>query len=115
MLFTHDKTNLRLRKSTVINLNFVYYAIIIPIHLLRVPRYIEIMRLEIPYGKELLKLSIPDDLVADIIYPNDVKPVDVTQTLEKSLDFPIGTESFDSFLKDTKNLLIIINDPDYPN
>lgn len=71
--------------------------------------------MEIPYGKEFFELHIPDDAVEDIIAPNDVQNVDETQTIEKSLILPIGRESFDSFLENTKNLLIIVNDHTRPN
>ncbi|MDI6808630.1 MAG: nickel-dependent lactate racemase [Candidatus Eisenbacteria bacterium] len=70
------------------------------------------MKLEVPYGKETVTVSIPDS--AEVAYPNEVKIRDESQVLASALAAPINSKSFRDFLADARDVLIIINDATRP-
>jgi nickel-dependent lactate racemase len=70
------------------------------------------MQVDIPYGKEIIKVDIPDP--CEILVPNKVEIKDQNELIEKALKNPIGKESFDEFATNAKELLIIVNDATRP-
>jgi len=70
------------------------------------------MRVDIPYGKEKIKVNIPEP--CSILVPNKVKISKQNETIEKSLKNPIGREPFEKFAEKSKHLLVIVNDATRP-
>ena len=54
------------------------------------------MHIDIPYGKEKIKINISEQY--EILRPNDVKINDENATIEKALKNPINKESFQEFV-----------------
>ena len=72
------------------------------------------MKIQIPYGKESIEVSVAYENVGEMIYPNEVEVTDEVETLMSALENPIGCGSFDAFLKNAKDILIIVNDGTRP-
>lgn len=72
------------------------------------------MRLEIPYGRDVLEAYVSDDNFGEMVYPNEVEVKDEAQTLVHALENSIASQSFDDFLKDAKDVLFIVNDGTRP-
>jgi len=72
------------------------------------------MKIEIPYGDKKVPIEIKGGNPVQLIYPNEVEPVDEEEALLKGLENPIGSESFDDFLNGAKNILFIVNDATRP-
>ncbi len=72
------------------------------------------MRIEIPYGRDLMEAFIPEDNFGEMVYPNAVETGDEAETLQRALNNPIGTKSFDAFLEDARDVLFIVNDGTRP-
>jgi len=70
------------------------------------------MQVEIPYGKENIKVKVPDDY--EILIPKKVSIKDEDKLIEQALENPIGFESFDEFNDAADRLLVIINDATRP-
>ncbi len=70
------------------------------------------MQVEIPYGKENIKVNIPEDY--EILVPKKVSIKDENKLIEQALENPIGFESFDEFNDAADRLLVIINDATRP-
>jgi nickel-dependent lactate racemase len=70
------------------------------------------MKIDIPYGKEKIKVNIPEPY--EILIPNKVSAKDEDKLIEEALENPIGFESYDEFANDTNKLLVIINDATRP-
>ncbi|GAG19638.1 unnamed protein product, partial [marine sediment metagenome] len=70
------------------------------------------MKIDIPYGKENIKVDIPDPY--EILVPNKVSIEVEDKLIEEALENPIGFESYDEFANDTDKLLVIINDATRP-
>jgi nickel-dependent lactate racemase len=70
------------------------------------------MEVDIPYGKDNVKVNIPDNF--EILVPKKVKIEDQDKLIEEALENPIGFESYDEFTEDTDRLLVIINDATRP-
>jgi nickel-dependent lactate racemase len=70
------------------------------------------MQVDIPYGKENIKVNVPDD--HEILVPNKVSIKDEDKLIEKALENPVGFESFDEFNDVADRLLVIINDATRP-
>ncbi|MDD5528578.1 MAG: nickel-dependent lactate racemase [bacterium] len=68
------------------------------------------MEIKIPYGKATVNVSIPDNNIAGIIYPNKVEIADETEKIITALSHPINSKPFDKFLENAKNILFIVND-----
>jgi len=71
-------------------------------------------QIEIPYGKEKIAVEVPQENVQDIIYPNKVSIREPETVLRQALDNPVGMESFDEFVKKSKDILFIVNDGTRP-
>jgi nickel-dependent lactate racemase len=70
------------------------------------------MQVDVPYGKDNIKVSVPDD--HEILVPNKVSIKDEDKLIEEALENPIGFESFDEFNDVADRLLVIINDATRP-
>jgi nickel-dependent lactate racemase len=70
------------------------------------------MQVEIPYGKENIKVNVPDDY--EILVPKRVSIKDEDKLIEQALENPIGFNSFDEFNDAADRLLVIINDATRP-
>lgn len=70
------------------------------------------MKVDIPYGKEKIKVDIPEP--NEILVPKKVSVVDEDKLIEDALENPLGFESYDEFAYDTDKLLVIINDATRP-
>jgi nickel-dependent lactate racemase len=70
------------------------------------------MEVDIPYGKENLKVNVPDS--CEILVPNKVKIKNQDKLIEEALENPFGFESYDEFAEDIDRLLVIINDATRP-
>jgi len=70
-------------------------------------------KLEIPYGDQLVEVTLPAKNL-NIIRPNQVKSQDETKILLAALDNPIDSLNFDTFLKGTQRILILVNDGTRP-
>ncbi|MEE9117200.1 MAG: lactate racemase domain-containing protein, partial [Calditrichia bacterium] len=72
------------------------------------------MRLDIPYGKGSISISIPDENLAGVIRPNEVKIGNERDTIIKAIQNPINSKNFEEFLSDAKDVLFIVNDGTRP-
>jgi len=70
------------------------------------------MKVNIPYGKENIKVMVPED--CEILLPKKVKIENQDKLIEKALENPIGFKSYDEFAEDADRLLVIINDATRP-
>jgi nickel-dependent lactate racemase len=70
------------------------------------------MQVDIPYGKENVKINVPEK--HDILVPNKVSIQNEDKLIEKALEKPIGFESYDEFADKADRLLVIINDATRP-
>ena len=70
------------------------------------------MKVDLPYGKENVKINVPDD--NEILVPNKVNVKNQDELIEEALENPIGFESYDEFSEDADRLLVIINDATRP-
>lgn len=72
------------------------------------------MRLEVAYSKDKVPLEIADDRVASVVHPNEVEKRDAGKILNKAMNNPVNSKSFDDFLSDAKDILLIVNDGTRP-
>jgi len=73
------------------------------------------MQIKIPYGKEeKINIQVKDKFVAGIIKPNKVIINDEFQTLTNAIENPINSKNIEEFIKDSKNILFIVNDGTRP-
>jgi nickel-dependent lactate racemase len=70
------------------------------------------MEVDIPYGKEKIKVNVPD--ACEILVPNKVAINDQDKLIKEALENPIGFESYDEFAEEADRLLVIINDATRP-
>jgi len=70
------------------------------------------MIVDIPYGKEKVKVQIPQPY--EILVPNKVKCKDQKKIIEEALEHPIGRGSFEEFAERSERLLVIVNDATRP-
>ena len=59
-------------------------------------------------------MSVAEENVGEMVYPNEVEVKDEVETLMNALENPVGSGSFDAFLKNAKDILIIVNDGTRP-
>ncbi|MFO7891850.1 MAG: nickel-dependent lactate racemase [bacterium] len=72
------------------------------------------MRIEIPYGHDILETYIDDENFGEIVYPNTVEVKEESKTICQALDNPISSKSFNNFLAGGGNILFIVNDGTRP-
>jgi len=70
------------------------------------------MQVDIPYGRENIKVNVPEDY--EILVPNKVKIKGEEKLIEAALENPFGFESYDEFAEDADKLLVIVNDATRP-
>jgi len=70
------------------------------------------MEVDIPYGKEKIKVNVPDN--CEILVPKKAAIKNQEKLIEEALENPIGFESYDEFAEDADRLLVIINDATRP-
>jgi len=70
------------------------------------------MQVDIPYGKEKIKVQIPEP--CDVMVPNKVSIKDQDKLIENALENSIGFESYDEFAENADRLLVIVNDATRP-
>ena len=70
------------------------------------------MEVEIPYGKENIKINISGSY--KILKPNKVKIKDEDKIIKNALDNPIDILPFEQFIQNSEKLLIIVNDATRP-
>jgi nickel-dependent lactate racemase len=68
------------------------------------------MEIDIPYGQEKIPVDIPDDNLLGVFYPNKVKVGDEKETLFQAIKNPVDSKTFDDFMVDAKDVLLIVND-----
>ncbi len=73
------------------------------------------MNIQVPYGKDdKLSVSLPDENVLSVVYPNKVEKQNETELLLKAIENPINSKSFNDFLSDARDVLFIVNDGTRP-
>jgi len=70
------------------------------------------MQVDIPYGKEKIKVQIPEP--CDVLVPNKVSIKDQDKLIEDALENSIGFDSYDEFAENADRLLVIVNDATRP-
>jgi len=70
------------------------------------------MQVDIPYGKEKIKVQIPKP--CDVMVPNKVSIKDQDKLIEDALENSIGFDSYDEFAENLDRLLVIVNDATRP-
>ena len=70
------------------------------------------MQVDIPYGKEKIKVNVPEDY--EILVPNEVSLKDQDRLIQDALDNSIGPKSFDDFANNSNRILVIVNDATRP-
>jgi nickel-dependent lactate racemase len=72
------------------------------------------MEIQIPYGKEYIPIQIPDKKNLGVYHSNLVDIGIEHDTLRQALEHPIDSPNFPTFLKDARDILIIVNDATRP-
>lgn len=72
------------------------------------------MRVEFPYGEERIPFDFPDGMEVEVLEPASVPRQDLGALMKRGLTHPIGSPSFDEFVKDASSLLFIVNDATRP-
>lgn len=67
--------------------------------------------IELPYGRKLVNLKIPNNNIIDILYPNVLPGVrDEKLEIEKALENPINSEKLSVLARGKKNAVILASD-----
>ncbi|MCX8023553.1 MAG: nickel-dependent lactate racemase [Syntrophorhabdaceae bacterium] len=73
------------------------------------------MLISVPYGKDgTFEVTIDDKNILGLIEPNEVTIGDERETIRKALANPLGAKTLKEFLKNAKDVLIIVNDATRP-
>ncbi|MBU4445971.1 nickel-dependent lactate racemase [bacterium] len=72
------------------------------------------MQIKIPYWGEELTVSLPEQNIGEIVYPNTVEIRPEKEVLFDALNSPVDFKSFDDFAKGNEPILFIINDATRP-
>jgi nickel-dependent lactate racemase len=68
------------------------------------------LEIKIPYGSTFQKITVNEDNILRIVYPNAVKKHDERNVLEHAFNHPIGSPSLSEFLDDVPRFIILVND-----
>jgi len=68
------------------------------------------MKINIPYGEETINIKVPDKNILGVVYPNKVNSGDEIQILADAIYNPINSKTFEEFIFNAKDLLLIVND-----
>jgi nickel-dependent lactate racemase len=71
------------------------------------------MDVDISYGEQQICVNIPAECV--ILTPKKVKKKDEHKIIDDALQHPIGSDAFQKFIEDSKQLLVIVNDASRPS
>jgi nickel-dependent lactate racemase len=73
------------------------------------------MKIDVPYGeKGVMSVDISDDIKVDFLEANDVVIGDEDQIIQQAIETPINCKGFETFLNDSKKVLVIVNDATRP-
>ena len=72
------------------------------------------MQIKIPYWGEELTVSLPEQNIGEIVYPNTVEIRPEKEILFEALNNPVDSRNFDDFICGNEPILIIINDATRP-
>ncbi len=73
------------------------------------------MKISVPYGKDgTMTAELDDSIQPGFLEANDVTIADQDQVIAQSVAHPINSKSFDVFLNDAENVLVIVNDATRP-
>ena len=72
------------------------------------------MRVEVPYGGGKEIVEVPDENLGEIVYQKEVKAEDKVQIVLDAVKRPLKSPSIQEFLKDAKDVAIIVNDATRP-
>ncbi|WP_299978140.1 nickel-dependent lactate racemase [Desulfobacula sp.] len=73
------------------------------------------MKIDVPYGKDgSMSAEINDDVKISFLEANDVQIGDEDENIKVAINNPINSKSFKEFLRDTKKVLVIVNDATRP-
>jgi nickel-dependent lactate racemase len=72
------------------------------------------MQVEVPYGKEQIKVEIDEASIASIVEGNNVFVADETETIRTAIEDPIGSKNLRDFLIGARDVLLIVNDATRP-
>ncbi len=68
------------------------------------------MEIEIPYGSTSQKVSVNEDNILKVVYPNSVKKRDEMHVLEQAFNNPVESPKFFEFLDAVDRFIIVVND-----
>jgi nickel-dependent lactate racemase len=72
------------------------------------------MEIRVPYGKDVVPLSLDDRRLIAIVEPNEVEAGDPGSVLLEAIGSPIGSRPLAEFLGDAREVLFIVNDGTRP-
>lgn len=70
--------------------------------------------LQIGYGQDHVPVTIDEQRLAGVHYPNTVDTGDESETIRQSLANPVGAPTFDRFMEGGGKILVIVNDGTRP-
>ncbi|MEM2109292.1 MAG: nickel-dependent lactate racemase [Candidatus Odinarchaeota archaeon] len=68
------------------------------------------MEIEIPYGSVSQKISVKDENILKIVYPNSVRKRDENKILKEAFNNPVESPKLVEFLDNNKRFIIVVND-----
>jgi len=72
------------------------------------------VKIEVPYGETAESIELDDSIVQQVIYPNSLKSGEESVVLRKAILNPVSAPKLEEFLRDKKNILMIVNDATRP-
>jgi nickel-dependent lactate racemase len=72
------------------------------------------MRIEVPYGDGKEVVEVKDENLGEIIYPKDLPPLEEDRILLDAIKSPISSHTFEDFVVNGKDILVIVNDATRP-
>lgn len=73
-----------------------------------------VLKIEVPYGSTIETAELEDKNIEQIIFPNKVKSGNESDVLRNAISNPLNSPKLDLFLKDKKDILLIVNDATRP-
>ena len=72
------------------------------------------MKIEIPYGNGMDPVELAEKNIEQVIVPNAVQSADEMETLRAAIFRPMKSPGLDVFLRDRKDILLVVNDATRP-
>jgi nickel-dependent lactate racemase len=72
------------------------------------------MEIQVPYGQGHIPVNLPENKILGIVRPNPVLSGNEHDILLQALDHPMDSPNFAEFLRDARDILIIVNDATRP-